>query len=99
MDGVELKIATTMSYAMDPVGVGKLPPSPVPQHGSILPARLPELVDRLHIVLGDLVTRVVALLSVMPMPRAALSRYPVTMFQPIRPLVRWSNVDMRRAKG
>jgi hypothetical protein len=39
VDGVELKIGTVMGYAVDPVGVGKLPPSPIPQYCSILPVR------------------------------------------------------------
>jgi hypothetical protein len=33
------------------------------------------------------------------MLRAAEGRYPVTTFQPMRPSVRWSRVDMRRANG
>jgi hypothetical protein len=71
VDSAKLKIGAAVGYAMDPVGVGKFSPYPIPQHCSILPAVLPELIDRLHIVLGDLVTLVVAFL---PMPRAALSR-------------------------
>ena len=89
-----------MGDPMDQVGVGKFPTPPIPQHCSVLPACLPQLIDRLHIVLGDLVPYIVALLPRHThAARGALSRYPVTIFQPTRPFVRWSKVDIRRAKG
>jgi hypothetical protein len=62
VDGIELKIRAAMRYAVDPVGIGKFPSSSVTQYRAILPARFPQLINCQQIVLGDLVTLIVAFL-------------------------------------
>src|SRR4029077_12358623 len=64
--------------------------------GILLPATLPELVDDLHELVGDRIALVVRNLFAAAQI-AALSSAEVTMFQPIRPSVRWSKVVILRA--
>ena len=97
MDGVERKCGPSWVDPVHALGI-RSARGAVADHGVVLPAAFPELVDGLHIVVGDGVAFVMPGLLGRPMALAALSRKPVTMFQPIRPLVRWSSVDMRRAK-
>ena len=40
--------------------IGEAPAGAVAQHGAVLPARLPQFVDRDHVVFGDVVAFVVA---------------------------------------
>jgi hypothetical protein len=46
----------------------------VAQHGAVFPAAFPELVDQLHVFVGQVVAVVVRIWPVRPTARAALSR-------------------------
>src|SRR4051812_2544868 len=59
MDCINPEMRPLVPHAMDVAGVGKAVPAPVTQYGPVLPASLPQLVDRLHVVLSDLVTIIV----------------------------------------
>ncbi len=60
VDRVKLVVRPVVPHAMNPVRIGKDPALPVAQHGAVLPASLPQLVDHLHVVLGHGIARVVA---------------------------------------
>ena len=51
---------------VDLVGIGETAGRAVAQHRAVLPACLPQFIDHLHVVLGDLVARVVAFLFRQP---------------------------------
>lgn len=60
MNGVvDAVVRALMIDAMNFCGVGKDAALAVPQHGVVLPAAFPELVDDLHVFVGDLVAVVV----------------------------------------
>ncbi len=77
--------------------VGEDPGGGVHHHGVVLPAALPQGVDDVHELVGDLVALVVWDLSLEPQVAGGAVECEVTMFHPMRPSVRWSSVVILRA--
>ena len=73
---VELEVlAVDGAIAMHLRGIGEDAARAVAHHGVVLPAAFPELVDDLHVFVGDVVAVVMRGLAVhADAPRAALSR-------------------------
>ena len=59
VDRVHLVVLAVVLHAMDARRIGVQPRVAIAQHGAVLPASFPELVDDLHVFLGQVVAAVV----------------------------------------
>src|SRR5436309_15315972 len=66
MDRIDPVETSLMLDPVDPGGIGEYAAVAVAQDSAVLPAALPELVDHLHILVGDLVALLVARLHRKP---------------------------------